>query len=76
MACSVTHAMMSHMHHAVHACRQASHPYDFMVHKKLIVYLLFMQSEGLLLKLTTSHFNALKIQIANQNMLERILIAM
>ena len=35
-----------------------------------------MQAKGLILKLTTSHFNALNNKITNQNMLERILIAM
>ena len=37
---------------------------------------LFALAELYLTKLTTSHFNTLNTKIANQNMLERILIAM
>ena len=72
----ITHAMTSCMHHVACAHRQAGHPYDFMVCHNLIICLPFAQAEGLLLKLTASHFNALYIKITNQNMLERILIAM
>ena len=36
----------------------------------------FMQAELYLTKLTASHFNTLNTIIANQNVLERILIAM
>ena len=36
----------------------------------------FTQAEPYLTKLTASHFNALNTKIANQNVLERILIAM
>ena len=36
----------------------------------------FTQAELYLSKLTASHFNTLNTKIANQNMLERILIAM
>ena len=36
----------------------------------------FAQAELYLSKLTTSHFNILNTKIANQNVLERILIAM
>ena len=36
----------------------------------------FVQAELYLSKLTASHFNALNTKIANQNVLERILIAM
>ena len=36
----------------------------------------FMQAELYLTKLTTSHFNTVNMKIANQNVLERILIAM
>ena len=49
---------------------------DFMAHHNLIICLPFMQAEGLLLKLTASHFNALNNKFTNQNILERILIAM
>ena len=76
MAHVIAHAMMSCMHHLVHTCRKAGHPYDSMVCQKLIICLPFAQAERLLLKLTAPHFNTLNMQIANQNMLERILIAM
>ena len=36
----------------------------------------FAQAELYILKLTASHFNTLNTKIANQNVLERILIAM
>ena len=36
----------------------------------------FMQAEQYLSKLTASHFGTLKTEIANQNMLKRILITM
>ena len=36
----------------------------------------FAQAEPYLTKITASHFNTLNTKIANQNMLERILIAM
>ena len=63
------------MHHMGHACRQASHPYDFMVHCNVIICLPCTQVEGLQLKLTATHFNALNKKI-QMNMLERIIIAM
>ena len=71
----IAHAMTSHMCCAVHTCRQAGHPYDFMACFNLIFCLPFTQAEGLLLKITASHFDTLNVQIANENMLERILIA-
>ena len=37
---------------------------------------LFAQAKLYLSKITTSHFNTLNTKIANQNVLERILIAM
>ena len=43
---------------------------------KLIICLPFTPAEQHLLKITTSHFSTLIMQIANQYMLERILIAM
>ena len=36
----------------------------------------FMQAEQYLSKITASHFNTLNMKIANQNVLNRILIAM
>ena len=38
--------------------------------------MLFMQAEQYLSKLTASHFSALNMKSANQNVLKRILIAM
>ena len=67
----VAHAMMSCMHHTACACRQATCHYEFMACQKLII-----KAKALLLKLTASHFNALNMKDANQNMMERILIAM
>ena len=37
---------------------------------------LFTQAEGYLSKLSASHFGTLNMKFANQNMLERILVAM
>ena len=55
----------------------ARHPSELnMVRQKLHMDVLFMQAELYLSKLTTSHFNTLNMKIANQNVLERILIAM
>ena len=68
--------MTSCMHCVAHAHRQASHPYDFMACQILIICLPFMPAQQLLLKITASHFKTLNMQIANQNVLERILIAM
>ena len=76
MPCVVAHTMMSHVHHTVCTCSQAGCPYDFMACQILIICLPFAQAEGLLLQLTTSYFNALNVQMANQNVLERIFIAM
>ena len=76
MPCVITHAMASHAHCTACVHRQAGHPYDFMACSNLIICLPFMQADGLLLKLTASHFNAMNNKITNQNVLERILIAM
>ena len=46
------------------------------MHQKLLIGLALAPAEQHLLKLTISHFNTLNVQIANQNVLERILIAM
>ena len=64
--------MTSCAHHAVHTCRQVGCPYDFVACQKLLIGLPFTPAE----QLTTSHFNILNMQIANQNVLERILMAM
>ena len=71
-ACAVT----SCMHCAVHACRQASHPYVNVACQKLLMDMLFMPAELYLRKLTASHFSTLNMKIANQNVLKTILIAM
>ena len=36
---------------------------------------MFMQAKQLLLKLTTSHFNSLNEEFANENVMKRILVA-
>ena len=71
-----TCAVTSCMHHAANAHRQAGCPYVYMACQKLLMDMLFMPAELYLSKLTTSHFGTLNMKIANQNMLERILIAM
>ena len=56
---------------------QASQPLQlYVAHQKLLIDVPFAQAELYLSKITASHFNALNTKIANQNMLERILIAM
>ena len=47
-----------------------------MARQKLLMDVPFTQAELYLSKLTASHFNILNTKIANQNVLERILIAM
>ena len=71
-----THAVMSCMHHAAHACRQASRPYVYAAHQKLLMDMLFVPAKQYLSKLTASHFSTLNMRIANQNMLKSILIPM
>ena len=56
---------------------QASQPpYVYVACQELLMDMPFTQSEQYLSKLTASHFNTLNTQIANQNMLKRIPIAM
>ena len=50
--------------------------YLIMARKKLLLDVPFAQAELYLSKLTASHFSILNMKIANQNVLERILIAM
>ena len=71
-----SHAVMSGVYHTAQAHRQASHPYVNMVHQKLLMEMLFAPAKLYLIKLTTSHFSTLNMEIANQNMLKTILIAM
>ena len=51
-------------------------PMIFLACQKFIICMTFVPAEQILLKITASHFNALNMQIANQNVLERNLIAM
>ena len=76
MPCVIAHTMTSCVLCAVHAQRQAGCPYDFVASPKLLIGLPFVPAEQYLLKLTTSHINTLNMQIINQNVLERNLIAM
>ena len=47
-----------------------------MVRQELLMDVPFAQAEQYLSKLTVSHFGPLNMKFANQNMLERILVAM
>ena len=71
-----TCAVMSCVHRAVHAHRQASHPYINMECQKLLMDMPFAPTKLYITKLTTSQFSTLNMKIANQNMLKTILIAM
>ena len=64
--------------HALHGARtQASWPpYVYVVRQELLMDVPFAQAEQYLSKLTVSHFGTLNTKFANQNVLERILIAM
>ena len=64
-----------HTLHGVHT--QASRPlYVYVVHQELLMDVLFAQAKQYLSKLTASHFGTLNTRFANQNMVERILVAM
>ena len=76
MPCVTTHAVTSCMHHMAHSHRQASCPYVYMAHQKLLMDMPLVLAKLYLSKLTTSHFGTLNMKIANQNVLKRILIAM
>ena len=76
MPCVTTCAVTSCTHHAVHACRQAGHPYENVACQKLLMDMLFMPAKLYLIKLTASHFSTLNMRIANQNVLKTIPIAM
>ena len=79
MPCVTTHAVMSYVHHAVHACRRARHPYINVERQKSLMdmpCMPCMPAERYLSKITASHFSTLNMKIANQNVLKRILIAM
>ena len=51
-------------------------PYVYMARQELHMDVPFTQAEQYLSKLTASHFGTLNTRFANQNMLERILVAM
>ena len=63
---------------ASHGARmQASWPlYVYVACPELLMDGVFAQAELYLLQLTASHFGTLNTRIANQNVLERILVAM
>ena len=61
--------------HGMHI--QASRPpYVYVAHQELLMGMPFAQAEQHLRQLTESHFSTLNVDFANQNVLERILIAM
>ena len=65
------------MHASCGARMEASRPpYVYMAHQELLMDVPFAQAEQYLSKLTASHFGTLDMKFANQNMLNRILIAM
>ena len=68
-------AVMSCVHRTVHARRQAGHP-NYTSGQEILMDMPSVQAEQHLSKLTASHFHTLNTKIANQNVLERILIAM
>ena len=76
MPCATACVLTSCMHHAVHACRQAGHPYVNVVQQNLLMHMPFAPAELCLSQLTTCHFSTLNTKIENQNMLKMILIAM
>ena len=70
--------MCSDVMRALRSARmQASRPpLLYVAHQELLMDVPFAQAELYLSKITASHFNTLNTKIANQNVLERILIAM
>ena len=62
-------------HHAARACMQAGRP-KYTWRARNYLWTCFAQAELYLPKITASHCNALNTKIANQSVLERILIAM
>ena len=76
MICVITHAVTSCVHHVVHTCRQAGHPYVNVSCQELLMDMPFPPAELYLIKLTTLHFSTLNMKIANQTMLKMILITM
>ena len=70
--------MCNDVMHALHgACKQASQPpYVYVVNQELLMDVPFAQAKQYLSKLATSHFSTQNTKFANQNMLQRILVAM
>ena len=65
------------MHASRGAHTQASRPpYVYVVCQELLMDGPFAQAKRYLSKITASHFSTLNMNFANQNVLERILIAM
>ena len=64
-----TYAVTSCAHRMAHACRQASHPYVYMVCQRSLMDMPFAPADLYLSKLTASHFGTQNTRIANQNVL-------
>ena len=45
MPCVTAHAVISCVHHAAHACRQAGHPYVVVVHQTLLMDMPFVAAK-------------------------------
>ena len=71
-----THAVTSCAQRAAHVHRQAGCPYVNVACQKLLMNTPFAPAELDLRKLAASPFSTQNMQMANQNMLKRILIAM
>ena len=71
----ITHAMMSCVHHAACAHRQAGYP---IIHgpPEITYWPAVYASQITFIKINHPHFNTINMQSAYQNVLERILIAM
>ena len=55
-----THAVMSHVHFVMHACRQPGHPHEYMAHQKLLIDLPFMPAKTIFIKINHLAFEHLK----------------
>ena len=62
--------------HRVARMQASQSPYVYVACQELLMDVLFTQAEQYLSKLTASHFGTLNMKFANQNVWERILIAM
>ena len=72
------YCMCSDVIRALHGvCMPASWPpYVYVARQELLMDMPFAQAKRYLSKLTASHFSTLNVDFANQNVLNRILIAM